>query len=495
MLTPYHTSIGSFTRKSTFFWAAVGATVGLSNLWQFPYLASLHGGAAFLVVYLVCLLVITLPLMVAESGLGRQSRHGLVLALDGLIRRAGCSRGWMYVGRLAIVAAFLVLSYSAVFGAIAVAYVFQGAIGRLSGVDEAGAGRVLAALVADPGNYRVFVAWHAFFLFLVVGVSMQGVVKGLERAVRTLVPGLLLLLLALFALAAVRGHLSESVGRLLGWRLEDLDWTGVRAALFQAVFTLGLGMGVWTILGAYSTAHTRFKRSLIAVVLVDALVAVLAGLMMYAMAPADPTYGGRGFELLFITLPVSLGQFPYSQFLMAVTFLMVVLVVWTSSLALMEPVVGWFREWTGAPRGLSALLVGVLAWVAGLASLLSFNLWSDYRWAGATAFRWLEFVTAGIIIPLVASLLAFFIGRRLYRHMAIELTGETPAPVARIWYYLLRTVLPLLVAVVGVLYLEYAMSGLCTAGGSSPWCEQRQPAVAQVRENAPNGGDFLYHRG
>ena len=128
MPTPYQTHIGSFTRKSTFFWAAVGATVGLANLWQFPYLASLHGGGLFILLYLGCLLLVTLPLMVTEASIGRYARHGIVLAMDGLIRSAKSSRVWMAAGRLSVLAAFVVLSFSAVFGAIALAYVFFGAV-------------------------------------------------------------------------------------------------------------------------------------------------------------------------------------------------------------------------------------------------------------------------------------------------------------------------------------------------------------------------------
>ena len=168
MPTPYQTHIGSFTRKSTFFWAAVGATVGLANLWQFPYLASLHGGGLFILLYLACLLLVTLPLMVTEAAIGRYARHGIVLAMDGLIRSAKQSRAWMAVGRLSILAAFLVLSFTAVFGAIALAYVFFGALGRFSGAGEPEATGILAGLVSDPKAYRVFMGWHVFFLLLVL---------------------------------------------------------------------------------------------------------------------------------------------------------------------------------------------------------------------------------------------------------------------------------------------------------------------------------------
>ncbi|CAN0562510.1 unnamed protein product, partial [Ectocarpus sp. 12 AP-2014] len=181
MPAPYETPIGSWTRKSTFFWAAVGATVGLANLWQFPYLAGQHGGGLFILLYVACLLLVTLPLMVTEAAIGRHSRHGIVLAMDGYIRSARCSRWWMFAGRLSVIAAFLVLSYTAVFGSIALAYVFYGAFGVFANAGQAEATAVLSDLVSDTRDYKVFMAWHLFFLVLVIWVSIQGVVQGLER--------------------------------------------------------------------------------------------------------------------------------------------------------------------------------------------------------------------------------------------------------------------------------------------------------------------------
>src|SRR5690554_5442703 len=128
MLRKYQTSIGSFTRKSTFFWASVGATVSLANLWQFPYLASIHGGGLF-----------TLPLMVTEAVIGRHARHGIVLAMDGMVKNAGCSPFWRLAGPLSIIAAFVVLSFTAVFGGIVLAYIFFGAADRFEGASAASA--------------------------------------------------------------------------------------------------------------------------------------------------------------------------------------------------------------------------------------------------------------------------------------------------------------------------------------------------------------------
>src|SRR5690554_5556261 len=486
MPTPYQTHIGSFTRKSTFFWAAVGATVGLANLWQFPYLASLHGGGLFILLYLGCLLLVTLPLMITEAVIGRHARHGIVLAMDGLIRSAKRSRAWMAVGRLSILGAFLVLSFTAVFGAIALAYVFYGAVGRFSGVGHAEATGILAALVSDPREFRVFMGWHGFFLVMVLWVSGQGVVGGLERAFRIVVPGTLMLMLALFGLAAWYGRIDGAMSQILEMHPQDLTWGSLSAALFHAFYTLGLGMNVWAVLGAYTTPNTQLKRSILAVVLMDTLVAILAGLMIFAMATQGSAFDGeRGFSLLFVSLPVSLAELPASQFVIATVFLMVVMIVWSTALALLEPVVGWFREWTGAPRGLSVLLVGLVVWLAGLASLFSFNLWSQYRLGGATVFRWLELLTGGLMIPLVAILIALFTGWCLTRNLSKSMLGKTPGLFGTIWFWVMRLFLPLVVAYIGIRYTAGSLVNMCDTGSEALWCEPGPGLVLQEQNGTP----------
>lgn len=489
MPAPYETPIGSWTRQSTFFWAAVGATVGLANLWQFPYLAGQHGGGLFILLYVACLLLVTLPLMVTEAALGRHSRHGIVLAMDGYIRSARCSRWWMLAGRLSVLAAFLVLSYTAVFGAIALAYVFYGAFGLFDDASQVSATAVLADLVSDTRDYKVFMAWHLFFLVLVVWVSVQGVVKGLERVFRALVPASLLLLAGLFALAQWHGRLDGAVTAILQFRPEDMGWGSVRAALFHAFFTLGLGMGVWAIFGAYTPAGAKLKRSVLAVVLMDTLVAILAGVLIFATATAEGSFNGeRGFSLLFVSLPVALSPLPGSQFIIAAAFLLVVLVVWTTSLALLEPVVGWFREWTGAPRGWSVVLMGGLVWLGGLVTLLSFNLWSDVRFAGGTLFRWLELITGGLLIPLVAILIAVFTGWCLTRSLSLNIIGAAPRLFSRIWFWVMRLVLPVVAGYIGISYSLFSLDNLCDNRREEVrWCAQVEPVVAEPEPAAPAG--------
>ena len=490
----YQTSIGSFTRKSTFFWAAVGATVGLANLWQFPYLASQHGGGLFLLLYLACLLLVTLPLMVTETVFGRHARHGIVLAMDGYVKTAGGHRLWRMAGPLSIVAAFLVLSFTAVFGGIVLAYLFFGATGSFSGASPATATGILSDLVANPGHYRQFMAWHAFFLLLVILVSARGVVEGVERSMRFLVPVTLVLMVGLFVPAAMNGRLTAGINQVLDLRPHQVGFDSVRAAFFHAFYTLGLGMGVWTIFGAYAAPHTRLKRSILAVVLMDTLVAIVAGIMMFSVAQGGfALEGERGFSLLFVSLPVNLAQLPYDQAVIAAVFLVVVLIVWATAISLLEPVIGWFREWLGAPRGLTVVIVGVAVWLMGLVSLFSFNVWAGYHPGGASPFRWLELLAGGILIPLVGILIAAFTGWSMSRRYAHGMLGNASGPIRKYWYWVLRSVLPVVVAWIGLQYTVLSLANLCENGNAAIWCGS-EPSAMEVRpvQSEPGRDDIQY---
>ncbi|PPK53615.1 sodium-dependent transporter [Marinobacter persicus] len=488
----YQTSIGSFTRKSSFFWAALGATVGLANLWQFPYLASQHGGGLFILLYLACLLLVTLPLMVTETVFGRHARHGIVLAMAGYVKTAGSHPLWRLAGPLSIVAAFLVLSFTVVFGGIVLAYIFYGATGQFGGSGEHSAGRVLTNLVADPGNYREFMAWHVFFLLLVVLVSVRGVVSGVERSVRILVPFTLMLMVGLFLLSVAGGQVGAGVEQILESRPEQLGFGSIRAAFFHAFYTLGLGMGVWAIFGAYAAPGTRLKRSILAVVLMDTLFAIGAGLMMFSVAGGGLD-SERGFGLLFVSLPDTLSVLPYSQAIIAAVFLLVVLIVWATSIALLEPLVGWFREWVGAPRRFSVGVMAIGVWLAGLATLFSFNLWSEYHPAGASLFRWLELISGGILIPLVGILISAFTGWCLTRKYANLLLGHATAPLRKYWYWVLRFVVPLVVAWIGLQYTVFSLANVCETSHSAIWCGRDQSVIEdQPVQDEPRGGDIQY---
>ncbi|OEY65629.1 sodium-dependent transporter [Marinobacter sp. X15-166B] len=493
MSTPYTTSIGSWVGRSTFFWAATGATVGLGNLWQFPYLASQHGGGLFIVLYLACLLLITLPLALTEAALGRRARHGIVLTLDRYVRLGGLTRNWVWVGRLSLVAGFLVLSFTLVIGALCLAYVFYGALGRLSGVTPGEASAVLAGLVSEAGDHRQLMGWHGVFLFLVVAVSLQGVSQGLERSLRIVVPMFLLLLLGMLGYAGLHGNLPLAIDAVLVFDRAGLSWVSLQYALFHAFYTLGLGVGVWVLFGAYTPDRVQLKLSVFAVALMDTLVAVVAGVMVYALVLSHtPDVGLQGFGLLFLALPLSLTEVAASQVVIALLFLMVVLIAWSTAIALLEPLVGWLQEWLGVPRKGAVLLIALLVWFVGLGTVFSFNVWSEVRFAGGTVYRWLELLASGVLVPLVSVLLAVMTVWRLQRPVTARLAGALPMLVGRVWFWVMRLVLPLVVAYIGIHYSVVSIKSVCAGDDGWQLCATNPRALAQVAAgDADTGGHEL----
>ncbi|WP_148864190.1 sodium-dependent transporter [Marinobacter fonticola] len=476
MLGRYQTPVGAWSHRTTYFWATIGATVGLSNLWSFPHLAGENGGGVFILFYLACLLVLTLPLMLTESIIGRGARHGAVLAVDELAREAQQPSRWIWGGRLSVLAGFLVLSFYAVIGGICLAYVFYAAYGRLDGASPEKLAGLLTALVQQPENYREFMGWHAFFLMLVVATSMQGVHYGLERAFRFVMPTFVLLLLGLFVFGVRHGDVQAAADFILQMRPEQVSFNSIRMALTHAFYTLSLGTGVLIVFGAYSAPTTPLKRSVLAVALMDTLIAILAGLVIYTFvfsslpAGADPM---QGFSLVFLALPESLASMPGGQFVTTAFFVTIVLAAWSSSIALLEPAVGWLQERIASPRGWSVLVVGFAAWLLGLASLLSFNAWADIRVLGGTPYRWIELVTSTFLIPIVSVLLAFFAGWALPDRLAHRLLGRSPRLARLLWHWVIRLLLPAAILYIGIHYAIQSGTSLCNA--EQPRHDENEP--------------------
>lgn len=490
MFIPYETALGSWTRRSTFFWAATGATVGLSNLRKFPYLAGENGGGLFVLLYLACLLLVTLPLMLTETAVGRHARHGVVLAVEGLAQTDGLSRQWVWLGRLTVLAGFLVLSFTAVIGAICLAYVFYAAFGLFVDAPEGQIAQTLSELVETPSGHRHFMAWHLGFLGLVLAVSLQGVVDGLERAFRVVVPLFLILLLGLLAYSYQFAELQQAADYLLALRPEEVTWQSVRLALTHAFYTLGLGMGVWVIFGAYMPRITPLKRSVFAVALMDTLIAILGGLVIYALVLRSGAEAPNpGFELVFLALPTGLADTIGSQFVTTALFIAIVLVAWTTALALFEPLVGAFQEWTAAPRSWSVIILGSAVWCAGLGTLFSFNIWSDLTVASGTIFHWIELIASGLLIPAVSIGLVALVGWRLRRTRALALIRRAPPVIAALWFWALRLILPVVVFYIGAQHALVSVRELCDDLEKSEWCEIVSADFFEL--SALNSGDEL----
>lgn len=257
---------GNWSSRTTFILAVTGSAVGLGNIWKFPYIAGQNGGGAFVLVYLFCVFLIGMPVMMSEILIGRRGRRNPIATMELLGEEEGSSRRWKWVGVLGVIAGILILSYYSVIAGWTLAYVEKSVTGQFTGASAEEIGRLFSDFT---GNWVSVSIAHTLFMALTVVVIARGVERGLEQAVRFMVPALLVLMLALLGYAISFGSFSEGVSFMFTPDFEALTWDGVLAAMGQAFFTLSISMGAIMAYGAYLPEETSITGASIAVVIAD----------------------------------------------------------------------------------------------------------------------------------------------------------------------------------------------------------------------------------
>lgn len=437
---------GMWSSRLAFILAAVGSAVGLGNIWRFPYLVSDNGGGAFVLVYIGCILLVGLPVLIAEILLGRHGRRSPVNTLLDLARETGAAKAWAGIGWIGIIAGVLILSFYSVVGGWTLHYAWLYLMQLFGGAPIDDPAAAFSALLADPLELTF---WHAAFMVLTVGVVAMGVEKGLERAVSFLMPALFLMLLLLVGYGATTGHLGQAAAFLF-----QPDWSKVSggvfvAALGQAFFTLSLGMCTMMTYGAYLPKDVSIPKTGAVVAVADTGVALLAGLAIFPIVIAfgiDPAGGGPG--LIFTSLPLAFNAMSMGVIYGLLFFGLLFVAAWTSSISLLEPATAYLVERGRTSRRTAALSMAALCWVLGLASVLSLNVLSDVRIFDRDIMGFIELVASEIMLPLGGLLIALFAGWALKESVLREqLKGLSPA-LFTLWRWLVRVVAPLLVLAV-----------------------------------------------
>lgn len=436
---------GMWSSRLAFILAATGSAVGLGNIWRFPYLASDNGGGAFVLVYLACIFIVGLPVLIAEILIGRHGRRSPITTLGAIARETGTSKGWISIGWIGIVAGVLILSFYSVVGGWTLRYAWLYLAQLFGGAHITDPGAVFGSLLESPTELLL---WHALFMGATVGVVALGVEKGLERAVRFLMPALFLTLLLLVVYGATTGHL----GQAAGWLFRP-DWSKVDAGVFvaamgQAFFTLSLGMCAMMTYGAYLPKDVSIPRTVAIVAVCDTTVALMAGLAIFPIVIAfgiSPEGGGPG--LIFTSLPLAFevmtGGIAYGLAFFALLFV----AAWTSSISLLEPATAYMVE-RGRSRKGAAILVALLCWALGLLTVFSFNLLSHIRLLDRDLMGLIELIANDIMLPVGGLLIALFAGWVLKDGILREQLAGMPAWGFTLWRWLLRILCPLLVAAV-----------------------------------------------
>lgn len=432
-----------WSSRWAFVLATAGSAIGLGNIWKFPYMTGTNGGSAFVLVYLACITLIGVPLLMAETLLGRRGQGNPYDAMTSVAREAGASGFWRVIGLIGIVGALLILSFYSVVAGWILEYATRAA-GGFSGITRAAAEAGFAALLADPAR---LIAWHTVFMALTVVVVAGGVTSGIERANRIMMPGLFALIMLLIVYGTLTADMPAALRFMFHFDPAAVTREVVFSAMGHSFFTLSLGMGAIMTYGSYLERHTSIARTCFYVALADTGIALLAGLAIFAIVFAQGLAPAAGPGLILQTLPLAFAQMPGGQIVGILFFVLVVFAAWTSSISLLEPFVSLLIERFGVRRAVAAWASGTGVWLLGVAVCLSFNAWSGVRLFELGIFDLLDALTTKILMPVSGLLIAVFVAWVMQRgHVREEIA--LPHSGFRLWQGTLRYVSPLAIVAI-----------------------------------------------
>ena len=436
----------------TFILAAVGAAVGLGNIWKFPYVAGVSGGGAFVIIYLACVVVVAIPVLIAELLIGRCGNGSPPVAMRRVAEASGRPASWSVVGYLGMIVGYLIATYYSVIAGWTLIYIGRSATG-FGGASAAEVAGQFDALLARPVMMTI---WHTIFMLLALVIVGRGLRGGIERVVKLLMPALFVMLLVMIGYAAVAGDFGAGVSFLFSFNFDELTGESVLNAVGQAFFSISVAMGLMMVYGAYVPKDVSLTRSAIIIAIADTAIALLAGLMIFPIVFANGLDPAAGPGLIFKTLPTAFVSMPGGSVFGALFFLLLAFAAITSIIAIIEPIVAYAEDRWHMSRIKGCCIFGTLGWGIGLLSVLSFNRWANVTplgmfdvFADKTFYDLIDYFTANIMMPVGAILIALFVGWRMQPEMPEgDLSFYHPV-LYKVWLWTVRVVVP--VAILGIL--------------------------------------------
>jgi NSS family neurotransmitter:Na+ symporter len=428
-------SHGYWSSTRAFIWVAGGAVMGIGGVARLPFLAAEYGGSAFWLVYFAALALLSWPLVAAELMVGRWTREDVVSGFAVLTRAAVAPSVWRHLGVLALASAALILSYYSVIAGWYMAYTLRSAGGLLNGIDSEHIQTLFYALAQDPERS---LAWHTVFMATTCLIVAHGARDGIERAASYLAPASLIFASLVFIGTSLDERAPDALGRLFAFRLDALGWRGVLEALYQAFYTLGLGLGVMIAYASYLPSQTAVPRVAAVVIGVDAVFSMLMGSAIFILLDQPGVEPSQTVAQIFLQLPQVLGPDLGGHVLALLIYVTLLMVTLLSTIALLEPPTRYVMERFRVPRVFAAVYGALVIWFVGLGTLLSFNVIAEWRLFGQNLFEILQWLTSRLLVPASVFLICTYIVRVLPADVARAGWGERDRALFRPWYQLLR---------------------------------------------------------
>lgn len=387
--------------------ATAGSAVGLGNVWRFPYMAGENGGAVFIIIYAACVLLLGIPCMISEFIVGRHGQANTARAF----RTLSGGNGWSLIGYMGVLTGFLITGYYAVVAGWCGQYIWASLIGHMNGNPEYFQ-TYFAELSTDPVKP---VLWTVIMLGLTYLVIEKGVRDGIERASKLMMPTLFILLIVIVVASCMLPGAGKGIEFLFKPDFTKINSDVFLAALGQSFYSLSIAMGCLCTYASYFSRQTNLTNSALQIGVIDCLVAILAGLMIFPAAFAVGVNPDSGASLVFITLPNVFQQafaaVPVVGYIIALVFFaLLTLAALTSLISLHEVSTAFLHEELVITRKKAAAIVTVTSIIIGSLCSLSLGAVDGLAAWGKTLFDWFDFITGQIFLPVVGFLTCIFIG-------------------------------------------------------------------------------------
>jgi len=432
---------GQWATALGFMMAAAGAAIGLGNVWKFPYLAAKFGGGTFLFAYIIILLVLGMPILVAEIVLGRR---GKLNPVGTYAKLSNGSKWWKFVGFAAVSVNFIVLSYYSVVGGWIVNYMFKYITGGISG-DIPG---YFVGFITNPAAPLL---WHGIFMAATIFIVVRGIAGGIEKASKVMMPALFVLFLILVVRAVTLPGAAEGIKYYLTPDFSKLTGVTFLMAMGQIFFSLNIGAGCTMTYASYLSEDENIPKMSAVIPVMDSMAAFLAGMIIIPSVFAFGLGPAAGPPLLFITMPHVFTQMPLGTLFGLMFFLLMLFAALTSSISMLEVNVSFLVDHYKRDRMKSAIWAGIIIFLAGVPSSLSQGVFSWFKIGGLDFLSAADFLASYIMMPFGAFMMCIFISRRFGIDEAIkEATnnGKINFGLKNAWSFLIKYVVPVIIILV-----------------------------------------------
>ncbi|MBP1612783.1 MAG: putative sodium-dependent transporter [Bacteroidetes bacterium] len=437
----------NFGSKMGVILASAGSAVGLGNIWRFPYETGNHGGAAFILVYLGCVILLGLPIMIAEFLIGRHSRANTA----GAFQILAPGTHWRWIGRMGVLAGLLILSYYSVVAGWTLEYITEAVTNRFA---DKSPNDFVVSFQSFSSNPWKPILWLIIFLLATHFIIVKGVEKGIEKSSKIMMPMLFILLLVLVACSVTLPGAERGIEFLLKPDFSKVDSSVFLGAMGQAFFSLSLGMGCLCTYASYFGKDTNLTKTALSVGIIDTIVAVLAGFIIFPAAFSVGIQPDAGPSLIFITLPNVFQQafsgIPALAYLFSVLFYVLLAVAaLTSTISLHEVVTAYLHEEYHFTRGKAARIVTACCIFFGIFCSLSLGVAKGYMLFGLGIFDLFDFVTAKIMLPIGGLFISIFTGWYLDKKIVweeVSNSGSLRTPFYKLFIFILKFIAPIAIS-------------------------------------------------